>query len=108
MINTLVTTLSASIFGFALLVAIPSDAKSQVVVIIGNGAAAQPYYPAPHPAPYPYPYPHPYPHHVVYSAGLYPGYGYVAPNYGYYSAYYGGGYGYPDASYDGDYYYPQY
>ncbi len=104
--NTLVTTLSASMFGFASLVAIPSDAKSQVVVIIGNGAA-QPYYPAPHPVPYPYPYPHPYPHpHVLYGAGFYPGY--VAPNYSYYSAYYGGGYGYPDPYYEGDSYYSQY
>ena len=96
--NTLVSTLLASMFGFASMMAIPSDAKSQVVVIIGNGAA-QPYYPAPHPVPYPYPRPYPYPH-VLYGAGSYPGYGYATSDYSYYSA---GGYGYPSGYYDGYY-----
>lgn len=88
--NTLVTTLSASMFGFAAMVAIPSEAKSQVVIIIGNGAA-QPYYSAPHAIPYPYPplYPHP---HVLYGAGFYPGYGYYGAGYGYANGYYDGGY----------------
>ena len=88
--NTLVTTLSASMFGLAAMVAMPSDAKSQVVIIIGNGAA-QPYYAAPSPPPYPYP-------HVLYGAGFYPGYG----SYGAF----GGGYGYPHGDYGGGYYSP--
>jgi hypothetical protein len=50
----------------AALVGMPGSAQSQVVIIIGNGAA-QPYYP-PQPYPYPYAYPLPHPHHdVVYA-----------------------------------------
>jgi len=82
--------------GLAAMVAIPSDAKSQVVIIIGNGAA-QPYYAAPPPLPYPYPPPFSHPH-VLYGAGFYPGYG----SYGAFS----GGYGYPDGYYGGGYYSP--
>jgi len=59
--NTLVTTLSASMLMVASLVAMPSNAQSQVVIIIGNGSA-QPYYPQPYPPPYPYPQPYPHTH----------------------------------------------
>jgi hypothetical protein len=70
--NTLVTTLSASMLMVASLVAMPSNAQSQVVIIIGNGTA-QPYYPQPYPPPYPYPQPYPRTH-VLYGGGFYPGY----------------------------------
>jgi hypothetical protein len=42
--NTLVTTLSASMLVLAALVAMPRNAQSQVIIIVGNGSA-QPYYP---------------------------------------------------------------
>jgi len=79
----------------ASLVAMPSNAQSQVVIIIGNGSA-QPYYPQPYP-----------PTHVLYGGGFYPGYGYRASDYGYYNGYYGGGYGYSNGYYGGGYY-PRY
>ncbi len=84
--QTVVTLIATSMLVVASLVAIPSNAQSQVIIIVGNGSA-QPYYP-----PYPYPYPHPYPHtHVVYGGGYYPEYGY--PGYGYYNGYSNGYYG---------------
>jgi hypothetical protein len=93
--------LSVSMLAVASLVAMPSNAQSQVVIIVGNGSA-QPYYPPPYPIPYPYP---PYPRtNVLYGGGFYPGYGYLASNYGYYNGY--GGYGYPDGYYGGGYYPP--
>ena len=97
---TLATALSVSMLAVASLVVMPSDAQSQVIIIVGNGSA-QPYYPPP------YPYP-PYPRtNVLYGAGFYPGYGYAASDYGsdygYYDGYYGG-YGYPSAYYGGGYY----
>jgi hypothetical protein len=104
--NTLVTTLSASMLVLAALVAMPSDAQSQVIIIVGNGSA-QPYYPPAYPFPRPYPYPQPYPHTgVVYGGGFYPGYGYPTSDYGYYNGYHGGGYGYSNGYYDGGYYSP--
>jgi len=103
--NTLVTTLSASMLMVASLVAMPSNAQSQVVIIIGNGSA-QPYYPQTY-SPL-YPYTQPYPHtHVLYGGGFYPGYGYPTSDYGYYNGYYGGGYGYSNGYYGGGYY-PRY
>ena len=97
--NTLVTALSASLLAGASLVAIPSSAQSQVVIVIGNGSG-QPYFPPPFPAPLPFP--QPYVHtQVLYGGGFYPGYGYPTPGYGYY-----GGYGYSNAYYDGGYYPP--
>jgi len=102
--NTLVTALSASLLAGASLVAIPSSAQSQVVIVIGN-ASGQPYFPPPFPAPLPFP--QPYVHtQVLYGGGFYPGYGYPTPGYGYYGGYYGGGYGYSNAYYDGGYYPP--
>ncbi len=87
--HTVVTLIATSMLVVASLVATPSNAQSQVIIIVGNGSA-QPYYP---PA-YPYPYPHPYPHtHVVYGAGYYPEYGYPVADYGYYSGYSNGYYG---------------
>ncbi len=96
--HTVVTLIATSMLVVASLVAIPSNAHSQVIIIVGNGSA-QPYYPPP----YPYPYPRPYPHtHVVYGAGYYPEYGYPVSDYGYYNGYsngyYGGGY-YPHYGY---------
>lgn len=71
--NTLVTTLSASMLVLAALAAMPRNAQSQVIIIVGNGSA-QPYYPPPYPLPRPYPYPQPYPHTgVVYGGGFYRG-----------------------------------
>ena len=84
--NTLVTTLSASMLVLAAVMAVPTSAQSQVVVIIGNGGG-QPYYPQPYVAPYSQPT-------VVYSGGYYPGYAYRPYGYGYYNGYYGVGYGY--------------
>lgn len=80
-------TMAASAILTAALAGMPSSAQSQVVIIIGNGAA-QPQYPQP----YPYPYPHPPPNpHVVYEAsGYYPAYGYVVPGNGYYNGAYNG------------------
>jgi hypothetical protein len=102
--NTLVTALSASILAGLSLVAMPSSAQSQVVIVIGNGAG-QPYYPPPYPPPLPLPYPQPYVHtQVLYSGGVYPGWGYPAPGYGYYGG--GGGNGYSNGYYDGGYYPP--
>jgi len=103
--NTLVAALSASILAGLSLVAIPSTAQSQVIIVVGNGSG-QPYYPPPFPPPLPYP---PYLHTpVLYGGGGYPGYGY---GYGYpasgYGCYYGGGYGYSNA-YSEDGYYPPY
>jgi hypothetical protein len=99
--NTLVTTLSASMLAVAAIVAMPSNAQSQVVVIIGNGAA-QPYYQPQYPVPYARPT-------VVYNGGYYGGYGY-RPYGGYYGVGYGyggcggcGSYGYPGAYYGGYY-----
>lgn len=42
-------------------------------------------------------------HTFLTAPGFYPGYGYVPSDYGYYSAYYGGGYGYPNGYYDDGY-----
>lgn len=79
--HTVVATVTAAIV-VAALVGMPSSAQSQVVIIIGNGAA-QPYYPQPYPHPYPPPR-----QQVVYGApGYYPNYGYVASEYGYYNGY---------------------
>ncbi len=82
---TFVTTVGAAIV-IAASIGMPTSASSQVVIIIGNGAA-QPYYAQP----YPYAYPqHPYPFpHVIYREP-YPAYGYSA---GYYNAYDNGYYG---------------
>jgi len=44
--NTLVAALSASILAGLSLVAIPSAAQSQVIIVVGNGSG-QPYYPQP-------------------------------------------------------------
>lgn len=101
--HTVVTLVATSMLVIASLVATPSNAQSQVIIIIGNGSA-QPYYPPP----YPHPYPHPYEHtHVLYGAGYYPQYGYPTSDYGggyypqyghptsdygYYNGYYNGGY----------------
>jgi hypothetical protein len=46
--NTLVAVLSASILAGLSLVAMPSSAQSQVVIVVGNGSG-QPYYPPPYP-----------------------------------------------------------
>ena len=104
--NTLVTALSASILAGLSLVALPSSAQSQVIIVVGNGSG-QPYYPPPYLPPLPLPYPQPFVHtQVLYGGGGgYPGfgYGYPASGYGYY---YGGGYGYSNAYYDGGYYPP--
>jgi hypothetical protein len=70
--HTVVATVTAAIV-VAALVGMPSSAQSQVVIIIGNGAA-QPY----NPQPYPYPYPPPR-QHVVYGAPYYPNYGMTQP-----------------------------
>lgn len=91
-----VVTMVIGAIGIAALVGMPSSAQSQVVVIIGNGAA-QPYYPQPYPYAYPYayPHPHPYPHHdVVYAEPCcHPGYGFGSGYYnGYYDSYPNGGY----------------
>ncbi len=85
--HTALTMLTASMLVTAV-VGIPSSARSQVVVIIGNGSA-QPYYPNP----YPYPYqPRVYAEPTLYGEpGYYPEYaenGYAA------SGYYNGHYGY--------------
>jgi hypothetical protein len=102
--NTLVTALSASMLVGASLVAMPSSAQSQVVIVIGNGSG-QSYYPPPFPAPLPFPQPY-VRSQALYGAGFYPGYGYPTSGYGYYGGYYGGGYGYSNAYYDGGYYPP--
>jgi len=82
--STFVTTVTAAI-AIAAVVGMPSSAQSQVVVIIGNGAA-QPYYQPPYLYPQPYP-----PNQVVYGAPTYyPAYGYVAAGSGYYNGYYNG------------------
>ena len=83
--HTALTMLTASMLVTAV-VGIPSSARSQVVVIIGNGSA-QPYYPNP----YPYPYqPRVYAEPTLYGeSGYYPEYaenGYAAS--GYYNGYY--------------------
>ncbi len=83
--HTVVTLVATSILVAASLVATPSNAQSQVIIIVGNGSA-QPYYP-----PYPYPYPHPHTH-VVYGGGYYPGYGYPGYYNGYSNGYYGAAY----------------
>jgi hypothetical protein len=83
--HTVVATVAAATV-VAALVGMPSSAQSQVVIIIGNGAA-QPY----NPQPYPYPYPPPR-QHVVYGAPYYPNYLYVASDYGYYNGYNNGYY----------------
>ena len=49
--HTVVAMVTAAIL-IAALVGMPSSAQSQVVIIIGNGAA-QPNYPPPYPSPYP-------------------------------------------------------
>jgi hypothetical protein len=88
----------------ASIVAMPSSAQSQVVIIIPNGAA-QPYYQPQYPVPYSQPT-------VVYGGGYYPGYAYRPYGYGYNGyynggyyngGYYGVGYGYPRAYYRGYY-----
>ena len=77
--NTLATALSASILAGLSLVALPSSAQSQVVIVVGNGSG-QPYYPPPYlpPLPLPLPYPQPFVHtQVLYGGGGgYPGFGY--------------------------------
>jgi hypothetical protein len=105
MSNTLVTALSVSTLAALSLVAMPSSAQSQVVIIVGNGSG-QPYLPPPFPVPLPYP--QPFVHTQVLSGGGgYPGWGYPASGYGY-SGYYGGGFGYSSGYYDGGGYYPPY
>jgi hypothetical protein len=86
-------------FVIASMVAMPNNAQSQVVVIIGNGAG-QPYYQPQYPVPYAYPRAT-----VVYGGGYYPGYaGYgYSGYYGGYGGYYGVGYGYPRACCGGYY-----
>jgi hypothetical protein len=80
--HTLVHTITAVLL-VAALIGMPGIARSQVVIIIGNGAA-QPYYPQPYPPPYPYPH-----RHVVYGGpGYYPDYA----GYGDYGGYDNGGY----------------
>jgi hypothetical protein len=100
--NRLVTALSASVLAALSLAAMPSSAQSQVVIIVGNGAA-QPYFP---PYPVPLPYPQPFVHtQVLYGGGGYPGWGYPTSGYGDYGGYYGG-YGYSNGYYDSGYYPP--
>ena len=71
MSNTLVTALSVSTLAALSLVAMPSSAQSQVVIIVGNGSG-QPYLPPPFPVPLPYP--QPFVHtQVLYGGGGYPG-----------------------------------
>ena len=86
--HTVVTVVATSMLVVALLLGVPNNAQSQVVVIIGNGSA-QPYYP-------PYSYPN-----VVYGPGYYSGY--PASAYGYYNGYYNTGY-YGGGYYGGGYY----
>lgn len=92
--HTVVTMIGGAIL-IAALVGTPSIAQSQVVIIIGNGAA-QPYYPQPYPYPPPYPPPHPHQNVVYPGPGYYPPYGYVTPGNGYYTGccngYYNNGY----------------
>ena len=88
--NTLVTAFSASMLAALSLVAMPSSAQSQVVIVVGNGAG-QPYFPPPFSVPLPYP--QPFVHTQVLYSGGYPGWGYPTSGYGYYGGYYGGGYG---------------
>jgi hypothetical protein len=85
--HTVVATVTAAII-IAALVGMPSSAQSQVIIIIGNGAA-QPYYPQPYPHPYLAPR-----QHVVYGAPYNPAYGYVASDYGYVATDYGYNNGY--------------
>jgi hypothetical protein len=81
--HTALTMLTASMLVTAV-VGIPSSARSQVVVIIGNGSA-QPYYPNP----YPYPYqPRVYAERTLYGDPGYDGYA----DSGYYQSYYNGYY----------------
>ena len=80
--NTLVTAFSASMLAALSLVAMPSSAQSQVVIVVGNGAG-QPYFPPPFPVPLPYQQP------FVHTQVLY-----------------SGGYGYPNGYYDSGYYPP--
>jgi hypothetical protein len=102
--NTLVTALSASLLTGFSLVAMPSSAQSQVVIVVGNGYG-QPFYPPPYPVPLPYPQPFANTQ-VLYSGGVYPGWGYPTSGYGYYGGYYGGGYGYSNGYYDYGHYSP--
>jgi hypothetical protein len=84
--NTVVAIIAALTL-VAAVIAMPSSAQSQVIIVIGNGPA-QPYYP---PA-YPYPYPYPQNRVVIAEPQFYPGYGYPAPVYGYSASYYTGYY----------------
>ena len=84
--HTVPTILTASTMLLVAMVGMPNSAKSQTVIIIGNGSA-QPYYPNP----YPYPYqPRVYAEPTLYGE---PGYGpaYAETGYaasGYYNGYY--------------------
>jgi hypothetical protein len=99
--NMLVTAVSTSMLAALSLAAMPSSAQSQVVIIVGNGAT-QPYFPPPYPVPLPYP--QPFVHtQVLYSGGVYPGWGYPTSGCGYYGGCYGGGYGYSNGYYDSGY-----
>ncbi len=81
--HTVPTILTASTMLLVAMVGMPNSAKSQTVIIIGNGSA-QPYYPNP----YPYPYqPRVYAEPTFYGEpGYYPQYGYAAS--GHYNDYY--------------------
>lgn len=89
MTRTVLITITAAT-SIATLAGMPSSARSQVVIIIGNGAA-QPYYSQPYPYPFPYPHPH---HDVVYAEPCcYAAYGYGNGfSNGYYNGYYNNGY----------------
>jgi hypothetical protein len=101
--NTLVTALSVSLLTGLSLVAMPSSAQSQVIIVVGNGSG-QPFYP---PYPVPLPYPQPFVHtQVLYGGGVYPGWGYPTSGYGYSGYYGGGGYGFSNGYYDSGYYPP--
>jgi hypothetical protein len=87
--RTISTMLTAATMLIAAVIGLSTSAKSQTVIIIGNGSA--PYYP------YPYSYPpRVYSAPTVYAEPGYSGYGYAAsgyyaPSYGYYRPY---GWGY--------------
>jgi hypothetical protein len=98
--NTVVAMLTASTL-VAAVAATPTNAYSQVIIVVGNGYA-QPNYAQPQPYPYlpPTPYQQPAPVIYNYSGGYgYPG-AYAGPAPVIYN--YSGGYGYP-AAYAGSY-----
>src|SRR5438093_4192906 len=79
--HTVPTILTASTMLLVAMVGMPNSAKSQTVIIIGNGSA-QPYYPNP--------YPYPYQPRVYAEPTFYGEPGYAVS--GYYQSYYNGYY----------------